>query len=97
MIPVIRLHEKEGTPPGVVKPTLRPSTYSSYDGILRLHLIPGLSHPSLAQLAPEDVQRLLNEKLRGGLSPRRVQYIHAVLRRALATAERRGMVTRNVA
>lgn len=39
----------------------------------------------------------LNAKLATGLSPRRVQYIHAVLRRALVTAERWGLVSRNVA
>lgn len=81
----------------VARPTLRASTYDSYDDILRLHLIPGLGHIALAKLAPAEVQAFLNRKLDGGLSPRRVQYIHAVLRRALGTAERWGMVSRNVA
>jgi len=81
----------------VAKPTLRASTYDSYDDILRLHLVPGLGHLALAKLTPADVQVFLTRKLEGGLSPRRVQYIHAVLRRALVTAERWGMVGRNVA
>ena len=81
----------------VAKPTLRASTYDSYDDILRLHLIPGLGQIPLAKLTPAEVQAFLNRKLASGLSPRRVQYIHAVLRRALVTAERWGMVTRNVA
>jgi len=42
-------------------------------------------------------QALINRKLASGLSPRRVQYIHAVLRRALGQAEKWGMVARNVA
>jgi len=81
----------------VARPTLRASTYDSYDDILKGHLIPGLGHVALAKLTPADIQTLLNRKLASGLSPRRVQYIHAVLRRALVTAERWGMVTRNVA
>lgn len=81
----------------VAKPTLRASTYSSYDTILVQHLIPGIGRIALAKLAPADVQTFLNAKLASGLSPRRVQYIHAVLRRALVTAERWGMVSRNVA
>ncbi len=81
----------------VAKPTIRASTYESYDDILRLHLIKGLGHISLAKLTPAEVQTFLNRKLASGLSPRRVQYIHAVLRRALGTAERWGLVTRNVA
>jgi integrase len=39
----------------------------------------------------------MNRRSAAGLSPRRVVYIHAVLRRALVTAERWGMVSRNVA
>jgi len=81
----------------VARPTLRASTYDSYDDILRLHLIPGLGRIPLAKLAPAEVQSFLNAKLESGLSPRRVQYLHAVLRRALVTAERWGLVARNVA
>ncbi len=79
------------------RPTLRASTYGSYDDILRLHLIPGLGRIPLAKLAPAEVQSFLNAKLESGLSPRRVQYLHAVLRRALGMAERWGLVSRNVA
>jgi integrase len=81
----------------VAKPTLRASTYKSYDDLLVAHLIPGLGRIALAKLTPAEVQSFLNQKLAGGLSPRRVQYIHAVLRRALVTAEKWGMVSRNVA
>ncbi len=76
---------------------MRASTFSSYDGIVRLHLAPDLGRIALAKLTPADVQRLLNAKRAAGLSPRRVAYIHAVLRRALVTAERWGLVSRNVA
>ena len=39
----------------------------------------------------------LNSKLNDGLSPRRVQYVHAVLRSALGRAEKWGIIARNVA
>jgi integrase len=102
MLPIPDQHQKLGPflrhwLDEIARPTLRVSTYDSYDDILRLHLIPDLGHIALARLAPTDVQRCLNAKLASGLSPRRVQYLHAVLRRALVTAERWGMVTRNVA
>jgi integrase len=32
----------------VAKPTIRASTYRSYDGIVRLHLVPGLGRIALA-------------------------------------------------
>jgi integrase len=81
----------------VAKPTIRASTYASYDDIVRLHLLPGLGRIALAKLSPGEVQAFLNAKLESGLSPRRVQYLHAVLRRALVTAERWGLASRNVA
>jgi len=81
----------------VARPALRSSTYDSYDDILRLHLIPGLGRISVAKLTPGEVQTFLNVKSASGLSPRRVQYIHAVLRRALGSAERWGLASRNVA
>ncbi len=81
----------------IARPTIRASTYASYDDIVAGHLIPGLGRIALAKLTPAEVQTFLNQKLEGGLSPRRVQYIHTVLRRALVTAEKWGMVSRNVA
>jgi len=80
-----------------VKPALRPRTYQSYAEIVRLHLEPSLGRIRLSRLTPRDVQKLINAKLNGGLSPRRVQYIHAVLRRALGQAEKWGFIARNVA
>ena len=80
-----------------VRPKLRPRTYSSYEGIVRVHLVPGLGHLPLARLTPQQVQRYLNAQSADGLSPRTVAIIRAVLRQALGQAERWGMVTRNVA
>jgi integrase len=81
----------------VACPSVRPRTYASYAQLVRLHLVPGLGRTRLARLRPEDVQAFLNRKLQEGLSPRTVQYLHAVLRRALGQAEKWGLVARNVA
>ena len=80
-----------------VKASVRPRTYQSYTELVRVRLGPGLGRIPLARLSPEDVEKLINRKLASGLSPRRVQYIHAVLRRASGQAEKRGRVARNVA
>ena len=81
----------------VAKPRVRASTLKSYREIVEGHLVPGLGNIPIAKLTPAEVQAFLNRKQASGLSPRRVQYIHAVLRRALVTAERWGLVSRNVA
>jgi integrase len=46
----------------VVRPSCRPSTISSYTGIVRRHLLPGLGAHSLARLSSQHVQHFLNSK-----------------------------------
>jgi integrase len=76
---------------------VRPSTYRSYQGIVRVHLIPTLGSTPIAKLDPDMVQRMLNDKAASGLAPRSVRTIRAVLRRALRHAEQRGLISRNAA
>lgn len=77
--------------------TVRPSTHVSYASYVHRHLIPGLGRHGLAKLTPQEVQRFLNAKLSSGLSPRSVQLLRAILRRALGQALKWGLVARNVA
>lgn len=79
------------------KPRVRPKTYVSYEGHIRLHLVPALGRLALTKLAPEHVQRLFNDKLESGLSPRTIHHLRETLRSALGDALKWGMVPRNVA
>jgi integrase len=79
------------------KPTIRLKTYASYRQLIALHLVPELGRIPLAKLSPQQVQEFLNRKLASGLSPRTVQYLHALLRAALNRAMKWGLVARNVA
>jgi integrase len=81
----------------VVRLSVRPRTYASYQYVVRLHLAPGLGHRPLVALTPADVQAFLNAKSASGLSPRTVAYLRGVLRGALGHAERMDLVNRNVA
>lgn len=83
---------------------LRPSTLDSYERNVRLHVIPRLGNVALQQLAPEDLDGFYGELLSGGrrdggggLSHKTVRYIHGILHKALADAQRKGTVLRNVA
>jgi integrase len=80
-----------------VRLTVRPKTYDSYAQLVRLYLKPDLGHYQLSKLAPQHVQAMLTARAASGLSPRTVQYIRAVLRRALGQALKWGLVSRNVA
>lgn len=80
-----------------VKPSLTPRGFERYACIVRVHLAPALANIPLAQLRPEHLQKLYTAKLNDGLMPRTVRYIHVVSHKALATALKWGMVSRNVA
>lgn len=75
----------------------RPSTYTSYRLHVRVHIAPDLGHVPLAKLTPLHLQRLYRKHLDAGLAPATVRRIHAVLHRALKTALKWGLVSRNVA
>ena len=79
------------------KSNLRERTRESYQQIIRDHITPQLGKHRLAQLTPAHVRGLMTAKLAQGLDPRTVDYVRAVLRSGLTTAEREGLVARNVA
>ncbi|MER3450249.1 MAG: site-specific integrase, partial [Chloroflexota bacterium] len=81
----------------VVAPSVRPRTFASYSQLVRRHLLPTLGRVRLVRLTAQDIQACLNQKRQEGLSARTVQYLHAILRRALGQAEKWGLVARNVA
>jgi integrase len=80
----------------VLRGTVKQSTLENYTYIVRLHIIPELGRVRLRALKSRDVRRLYREKLEAGLSPRTVQIIHTVLRKALQQAVRDDVLTRNV-
>jgi integrase len=61
------------------KQSTRPRTYEDYSTVVHKHIIPALGHIQLVKLAPQNVQRFLNERQESGLSGRSVQRIRAVL------------------
>lgn len=80
-----------------VRNSVRPLTFTSYRQLVRGHITPALGKVVLSKLTPQQVQAFMNAKLSDGFSPRTVQYLRAVLRRALNQALRWDLVVRNVA
>lgn len=79
------------------KPNLSPRGFERYESMARVHLIPGLGNISLTQLRSEHIQAHYAAKLNEGLSPLTVRYHHTVLHKALQTAVKWGLVSRNAA
>lgn len=80
----------------VARQSLRPRTYDRNYDIVGNHIKLDLGNIKLTALRPDQVQSFYTKKLNEGLSKRTVQYIHAVLHKALNQALRWGLVTRNV-
>jgi len=80
-----------------VKLNLTPRSCERYESIVKNHLIPSLGSTLLTQLRPEHLQKLYKTKQNEGLSARSVRYQHVILHKALQTAMKWGLVSRNVA
>ena len=76
---------------------LRLSTWVTYHGYIERSITPDLGQVRLTELGPRHVDRWIDAKLKGGLSPRTVSHVRAILRAALNDAVRRGLVDRNAA
>lgn len=83
----------------IVRTTRRPKTYEAYRPIVRLHIVPRIGGWRLdgtrRRLEPEHVEAMYAD-LKESLAPAYVRQVHAVLRRALKVAVRRGRAGRNV-
>jgi integrase len=78
------------------KPTIRIRTYLRYQQHLRVHILPAIGHYQLQKLSPQHLQAFYTLKLEEGLSARTVSAFHSLLHKALDTAVRWNLLSRNV-
>ena len=84
-------------------PNLQPRTTEGYEFIVRKYIVPSIGNIELTALRPEHLQHFYTEKLLSGgkdgtgLSPRSVRYCHTTLHKALKSAMRLGILSRNPA
>lgn len=74
-----------------------PSTVQNYELALRKHVLPALGHKRLREITREDLQRLVAEKVRAGLSRSWIRSIIAPVRELLNHAMDDGLLERNPA
>ena len=79
-----------------VAPTVRPKTWEGHEYRIRYHLQPDLGPIELRSLQTNQVQKMLNHKIKDGLSARTTELILITLRMALKQALVEGLVTRDV-
>ena len=74
---------------------VKSGTMVSYETQIRVHILPALGEIKLTALRTPVVQRLYNQILAKGLSPKTIKNIHGCLHRALDIAVRVGYLTKN--
>lgn len=74
-----------------------PATVANYSVVLRTHVYPAIGDRRLDQLRPEHVDELLRSMADSGKARGTIRVVRSVLVLALSHAERRDMVSRNVA
>ena len=89
------------------KPTLRPSTFAGYSKDIANHILPYLGSKRITQLKTAEIQKHYNRLLESGriqdngkgkgLSNATVRGIHMILREALDSAVREGLIPKNPA
>ena len=89
------------------KPILRPSTYTGYSKDIANHILPYLGSKRITQLKTAEIQKHYNRLLESGriqdngkgkgLSNATVRGIHMILREALDSAVREGLIPKNPA
>ncbi len=80
-----------------VRPNMRPSTVASYEGMVTRYVVPELGALRLREVTSPALQAFYGRLRDRGLGARTVQKAHAVLHRALASAERSGLLDHNPA
>jgi integrase len=81
----------------VLPRTVKPATVTNYTNIVNYYIVPNVGRIKLSQLAPEHVDRMMNELEARGLSARTVALARTILRRALQVAQQRHKVVTNAA
>lgn len=83
---------------------VKPSTFDSYERNMRHHVLGSLGMRKLRQIGPNDLDSLYTDLLAkgrligsGGLAPKTVRYIHAIIHKALADAVDAGFLAANPA
>ena len=86
------------------RPTIRPSTYQSYEHNMAKHVVPRIGRIALQDVSPVTLNTLYAELLasgrldgNGGLSPKTVRYIHTILHRVFRDACKWNLLGRNPA
>lgn len=74
---------------------VKPLTYASYETAIKTHIKPNIGAVKLQSLRGVHIQKLYNNMIEAGKSPKTVKNISAILHKALSVAVKQGMIVAN--
>ena len=74
---------------------VKPRTQDTYKQTVRVHLTPTLGAVRLQSLTAPAIQKVYNQKIKGGLNPKTIRNIHGVFHKALEQAVKVGFLRVN--
>jgi integrase len=81
--------------PYLDRKSVKPSTRTSYESALRLHVLPGLGNIRIGEVVPLHIENLLQTKLQGGLAPKTVRNVVGLLQSIFSLAEDNDLILRS--
>lgn len=75
--------------------TIKPLTLTSYRSIVKNHIVPRIGAVQLQELRGTHVQKIYNDMISDGSSPKTVKNVAAVLHKALSIAQKQGLIRQN--
>ena len=77
------------------RPNLRPKTLRLYEGLVRIHLVPGLGSLAVADVTPPRIRHWRNNLLDSGVGPVTVAKAYRLLKAIMTTAVDDQLIRRN--
>jgi integrase len=78
-----------------IESSIKETTFTHYEQLLRKHILPALGGIRIHELDPVRIQALYNEKIKAGYGARTVQVMHVVIHHSLAQAIKLGILDNN--
>lgn len=79
------------------KLSLKPKTYEVYERFILQHITPSLGHISIKDINTMNIQKLVNDKYKAGLSTASIRKMFNIINQSLSHAVKGNMITRNPA
>ncbi len=81
----------------LIKPEIKPHTWTGYEGFIRIHALPMIGSIPADRITTVDIVELIREKVATGMAPNSLKHLRTVLKSAFSWACESGLMSSNPA